>query len=236
MEKQEKIVEMFNEIAPTYDKANRVISFGVDVSWRKKAVRAVLKKFKNQNIKIVDVACGTGDMMGTWANLAGDFSVKIDEIIGIDPSTGMLEVAKEKFKDFKFITASATETTLQSGSADILSISYGIRNVVELDKALVEFNRVLKIGGYLVVLEFTKSSKKSLVFRARDFYVNKILPSLGGFVSKNKEAYEYLPNSIGNFLDTAEFKQKLENSGFEVEISKGFSFDVTTLFVAKKVR
>ncbi|MBQ7675684.1 MAG: class I SAM-dependent methyltransferase, partial [Campylobacter sp.] len=72
--------------------------------------------------------------------------------------------------------------------------------------------------------------------RARDFYVNKILPSLGGFVSKNKEAYEYLPNSIGNFLDTAEFKQKLENSGFEVEISKGFSFDVTTLFVAKKVR
>ena len=182
------------------------------------------------------MACGTGDMMGTWANLAGDFSVKIDEIIGIDPSTGMLEVAKEKFKDFKFITASATETTLSSGSADILSISYGIRNVVELDKALVEFNRVLKIGGYLVVLEFTKSSKKSLVFRARDFYVNKILPSLGGFVSKNKEAYEYLPNSIGNFLDTAEFKQKLENSGFEVEISKGFSFDVTTLFVAKKVR
>ena len=137
MEKQEKIVEMFNEIAPTYDKANRVISFGVDVSWRKKAVRAVLKKFKNQNIKIVDVACGTGDMMGTWANLAGDFSVKIDEIIGVDPSTGMLEVAKEKFKDFKFITASATETTLQSESADILSISYGIRNVVELDKALV---------------------------------------------------------------------------------------------------
>ena len=236
MEKQEKIVEMFNEIAPTYDKANRVISFGVDTSWRKKACKMVLKKFKNQNIKIVDVACGTGDMMGTWANLAGDFGVKIDELIGVDPSTGMLEVAKEKFKDFKFITASATDTTLPSEQADILSISYGIRNVVEIDKALVEFNRVLKNGGYLVVLEFTKNTKGGFVFGIRDFYVNKILPKLGGFVSKNKEAYEYLPNSIGSFLDSDEFKTKLENSGFEVEISKGFSFDVTTLFVAKKVR
>ena len=236
MEKQEKIVEMFNEIAPTYDKANRAISFGVDTSWRKKAVNLALNSFKDKNIKIADVACGTGDMIGVWSESAPKFGVRIDEIVGIDPSTGMLEVAKKKFPNSKFITASATQTTLEAQSVDILSISYGIRNVVELDKALGEFNRVIKNGGLLVVLEFTKAQKGGLVFKIRDFYVSKILPKIGGFISKNKEAYEYLPSSIGNFLDTAEFKEKLENSGFEIEHIKGFSFDVTTLFIAKKVR
>lgn len=236
MEKQEKIVQMFDEIAPTYDKANRVISFGVDTSWRKNACSIVLDKFKNQSINMADVACGTGDMMGIWQDMASKFNTKIDKMIGIDPSVGMLEVAKAKFKNFEFIQAKADATTLDVQSMDILSISYGIRNVVERTKALAEFNRVIKLGGYVVVLEFTKSQNKGLAPKVRDFYIRKILPKIGGFISNNKEAYEYLPSSIGGFLDAKSFTKELEESGFDIEICKGFSFDVSTLFIAKKIK
>ena len=233
--KQEKIIEMFNNIAPTYDRANRIMSFGVDISWRKKACEYALNYFKNSEISIVDVACGTGDMMDFWQKSAQNSDVKITNLIGIDPSIGMLEVAKQKFADFKFIQASATNTTLNDQSAQILSISYGIRNVVERQKALQEFWRVLAPNGLLVVLEFTKAQKSGVIPKVRDFYVGKILPKIGAWVSKNREAYEYLPSSIDNFLNSANFIAELENTGFKMLKVQGFSFDVCTLFVAQKV-
>lgn len=236
MQKQEKIVQMFNEIAPTYDLANRVLSAGIDIRWRKIACKKVLEKFKNQSINIADVACGTGDMMGFWNEIAKEFEVKLANLTGIDPSSGMLKVAKQKFPNFKFIEASATETTLPSADTDVLSISYGIRNVVERELALKEFNRVLKEGGYLVVLEFTKRNKKGVATNIRDFYLSKILPKIGGFISKNKEAYEYLPSSIENFLDTQSFIDELRAAGFEIELCKGFSMDISTLFIARKFK
>lgn len=236
MEKQKEIVEMFNEIAPTYDKANRVISFGIDTSWRKNACKIVLKKIDKKDINIIDVACGTGDMMGIWEDISKKFGIKINDMIGIDPSVGMLNVAKKKFPNYKFITAKADDTTLDSNFGDILSISYGIRNVVQRKEALSEFNRVLKSGGYLVVLEFTKRKHGGLIPFFRDFYIANILPTLGGMISKNKKAYEYLPNSISNFLDKESFKDELSEAGFELELTKGYSFDVCTLFVAKKIK
>ena len=186
MQKQEKIVDMFNQIAPTYDVANRVLSLGVDVSLRKFACRYMLEIFKNKSINIVDVACGTGDMMGLWSEISKEFGVEIKSLTGIDPSSGMLKEARAKFPNFKFIEAYADNTTLASGEAQILSISYGIRNVVERKAALREFNRVLADGGYVVVLEFTKRQKKGFITALRDFYLSKILPSIGGFISKNK--------------------------------------------------
>lgn len=236
MEKQKEIVEMFNEIAPTYDKANRVISFGVDTSWRKDACKIVLKKIDKKDINIIDVACGTGDMMGIWEDISNKFDIKINDMVGIDPSVGMLEVAKKKFPNYKFITAKADNTTLAPNFGDILSISYGIRNVVQRKEALAEFNKVLKLGGYLVVLEFTKRKNGGLIPFFRDFYIANILPTLGGMISKNKKAYEYLPNSISNFLDKESFRDELQDAGFELEVTKGYSFDVSTLFVAKKVK
>ena len=236
MQKQEKIVDMFNQIAPTYDVANRVLSLGVDVSWRKFACRYMLEIFKNKSINIVDVACGTGDMMGLWSEISKEFGVEIKSLTGIDPSSGMLKEARAKFPNFKFIEAYADNTTLASGEAQILSISYGIRNVVERKTALREFNRVLALNGYVVVLEFTKRQKKGLVTSLRDFYLSKILPKIGGFISKNKEAYEYLPSSIENFLDAKSFCDELATAGFEIELCKGFSMDISTLFIAKKVR
>ena len=236
MQKQEKIVDMFNQIAPTYDVANRVLSLGVDVSWRKFACRYMLEIFKERSINIVDVACGTGDMMGLWSGISKEFGVEVKNLTGIDPSSGMLKEARAKFPNFKFIEAYADNTTLASGEAQILSISYGIRNVVERKAALREFNRVLALNGYVVVLEFTKRQKKGFITSLRDFYLSKILPSIGGFISKNKEAYEYLPSSIENFLDAKSFCDELIEAGFEIELCKGFSMDISTLFIAKKVR
>ena len=236
MQKQEKIVDMFNQIAPTYDVANRVLSLGVDVSWRKFACRYMLEIFKNKSINIVDVACGTGDMMGLWSEISKEFGVEVKSLTGIDPSSGMLKEARAKFPNFKFIEAYADNTTLAIGEAQILSISYGIRNVVERKAALREFNRVLADGGYVVVLEFTKRQKKGFITVLRDFYLSKILPSIGGFISKNKEAYEYLPSSIENFLDAKSFCDELVDAGFEIELCKGFSMDISTLFIAKKVK
>ncbi len=116
----------------------------------------------------------TGDMISSWRDGAAQHGVQIERIVGIDPSEGMLEVARQKFPSCEFIKATAGATTLDDASMDILSISYGIRNVVELDAALAEFNRVVKPGGSLVVLEFTKAASGGLAFKIRDFYVSKI--------------------------------------------------------------
>ncbi|MBZ7935088.1 MULTISPECIES: bifunctional demethylmenaquinone methyltransferase/2-methoxy-6-polyprenyl-1,4-benzoquinol methylase UbiE [Campylobacter] len=235
MQKQDKIIEMFNEIAPSYDKANRILSFGVDISWRKFACKKVLKYYKPDFINIVDVACGTGDMIAIWQEKAKMLSKNIASIKGIDPSEGMLEIAKQKFPNIDFIQAKAQNLPLESQSVDIVSISYGIRNVVERKQALNEFFRVLKKGGIFVILEFTKREKGGFIATLRDFYLKNILPTLGGIISKNKSAYEYLPNSIDEFLSKEEFIKELSDSGFEMIDFKSFSFGVSSMFIAKKL-
>lgn len=236
MKKQEKIIAMFNEISPSYDKANRILSFGVDISWRQKACKKVLRCFTdNSSLKILDVACGTGDMIEIWQECAKEQNKKIAKIQGIDPSEGMLEVAKSKFKDVDFIQALATELPQKNNEMDILSISYGIRNVVQRKEALDEFARVLKKDGILLVLEFTKRQKGGIIALLRDFYLKHILPLIGGYISKNKEAYKYLPNSIDSFLSKDEFIKELEKAGFDMMFFESFSFGVSSMFVARKV-
>ncbi len=236
MNNQEKIINMFDQIAPTYDITNRAISLGIDQSWRKKACNIALKNSKQQNLKIVDVACGTGDLMGVWDLCAKQNNKQISKLIGVDPSKEMLKIAKEKFPNFDFLNEDATKISLLNNDFDILSISYGIRNVVERELALKEFNRILKIDGLIVVLEFTKRQNGGFIGYFRDFYIQKIMPKIGGFISKNKKAYEYLPNSIVNFLSKDLFCEELKNNGFEVIVCESFSFEVCTLFIAKKVR
>lgn len=234
-EKQEKIVSMFDNIAKTYDISNRVLSFGIDIIWRKKACDLAFNFYNKQKVdKIIDVACGTGDMMLYWLDRAKKSSVEIASIVGVDPSSGMMEVAKQKLPNHDFIQAGAQSLPLEDNSADIISISYGIRNVVEREEALKEFNRVLKKDGLLVILEFAKNDDNGLVNFIRDMYMKKILPTVGGLISKNKEAYEYLPQSIDNFLSQKMLKQELENANFEVIYLKGFSMNISSLFIAKK--
>ena len=235
MQKQEKIVSMFDDIAPTYDTANRVMSMGVDKSWRRKACDLAYKFYGKDSLdRIVDVACGTGDMMDFWKKRAETSSVKISEIVGVDPSVGMVDVAREKYPTFNYHISKATEIPLEDSSCDMLSITYGIRNVVEREEALKEFNRVLKVDGLVVILEFMKNENPSFLGKIRDFYMNNILPKVGGFISKNLEAYEYLPNSIEDFSTVEGMKKELEDAGFEMLYSKSFSMDISTLLIAKK--
>lgn len=235
MEKQEKIVSMFDNIAPTYDTANRVMSMGVDKSWRRKACDLAYGFYAQDSIdKIVDVACGTGDMMDFWKKRSETNGIAVGEIIGVDPSNGMVAVAREKFPKFNYYISKATEIPLQDCSADILSITYGIRNVVEREAALREFNRVLKQGGLVVILEFMKNENPSMLGKIRDFYMNKVLPKIGGFISKNLEAYEYLPNSIEDFSTVENMKKELVDAGFEIVYAKSFSMDISTLLIARK--
>ncbi len=234
-DKQQKIVEMFDDIAPTYDVANRVMSMGVDISWRKKACNLAFEFYNKKKIdRIIDVACGTGDMMGYWQKQAKKADVEIKELVGVDPSSGMIEVAKEKFPEFKYHIAKATQIPLEDESGDFVSITYGIRNVVERQDAFFEFNRVLKKDGLVVILEFMKDENKNILKKIRDIYLHKILPYVGGLISKNLEAYTYLPNSIENFVTIQGMQKELEKAGFEILYTKSFSMDISTLIIAKK--
>jgi len=233
MSKQQDIIEMFNKIAKTYDIANRVLSMGIDKTWRRKACNASFKYYgKSKLDKIVDVACGTGDLMIDWDNIAKQNGIEVNEIIGIDPSVGMMEVGKTKIPHGIFIEAGAEKMPLDKNSADIISISYGIRNVVQRKEGLKEFARVLKKGGLLIILEFTRNDNNSILRNGVDFYSNKILPFIASIFS-DKEAYEYLPNSIENFYTQDELCDLLE--GFEILERRYFNFGQVSLIIAKKI-
>ena len=234
-EKQEKIVTMFDDIASTYDKANRVLSMGIDIQWRKqgcdKAFEILAKKELGQ---ITDVATGTGDLLVYWKEQAQKNDVIIDKYVGIDPSVGMLEVARKKVDFAEFIEGKAQELPIEDESTDVISISYGIRNVVDRVEALHEFYRALKPNGIVVILEFTKQNRDSIIAKVVDFGMKKVLPKIGGFISKNYEAYKYLPDSIEEFLTTEMLEKELESVGFEMKYTKSFSMGISTLLVAQK--
>ena len=234
-QKQEKIVSMFDEIASTYDMTNRVLSMGIDKSWRKKGCDKTLELLdRNKDLTVLDVACGTGDMLQWWKDRGEAAGVTFKRFIGVDPSEGMLEVAKEKVDYAEFIVAKAQDMPIEENTADILSISYGIRNVVDRQEAINEFYRVLKPGGMVVILEFTKRDKSGLKGKIVDFYMHKILPTIGGLVSRNYEAYRYLPDSIEGFLTTEMLQQELESAGFTMQYTQAFSMGISTLLIAKK--
>ena len=236
MGKQEKIVSMFNDIAGTYDVANRILSMGIDKSWRNKACNLAYNFYEKDEIeKIVDVACGTGDMIEFWKKIAKDNGIILKNIVGVDPSVGMMDVARVKLPEVEFIEAGAAQMPLETQSADIISISYGIRNVVQRQEAFDEFARVLKKDGLVVISEFTKNEKRNPLDHITDFYMNKILPTLGGLISKNKEAYTYLPNSIDEFLTTENLCKELKQSGLEPIHTQAFSMNISTLIIARKL-
>ncbi|MFK2823525.1 bifunctional demethylmenaquinone methyltransferase/2-methoxy-6-polyprenyl-1,4-benzoquinol methylase UbiE [Arcobacter sp. YIC-80] len=236
MGKQEKIVSMFNDIAGTYDVANRVLSMGIDKSWRNKACNKTFELYNKKEIeKIVDVACGTGDMIMFWKKIAKENNIALKNIVGIDPSVGMMEVGKKKLPDVEFIEAFATDMPLENESVDIISISYGIRNVVQRQEAFDEFARALKKDGLVVISEFTKNEKTNPLDYLTDFYINKILPTLGGLISRNKEAYTYLPDSIDEFLTKDNLCKELKQAGLEPVHVKSFSMNISTLIIARKL-
>lgn len=233
---QEEIVKMFNDIAKTYDIANRVLSMGIDKRWRKKACNMAYNFYgKSHLTKIVDVACGTGDLMIDWEDVAKVNGIEIDEIVGVDPSVGMMAVGQTKIPHRTFVEAGAEDMPIEDKSVDILSISYGIRNVVKRKEGLKEFARVLKKDGLCVILEFTKNDKNDFPAKLTKFYMNNLMPHIGGLVSKNKDAYTYLPESIEAFITTKQMCEELKEVGLEPIFVKGYSLDMSTTFIARKI-
>lgn len=235
MDKQKEIIEMFDDISKSYDLANRVLSLGIDISWRKSGCAKVFENIdKSSPIKIVDVACGTGDMIDIWQKSARKHRVSIDSIVGVDPSSGMLSVAREKLKSVEFIQGEAKELPFLDSSVDVISIAYGIRNVVERDLALKEFSRVLKKDGVVLILEFTKNENSGFLSKIVSFYTKKILPVVGGLVSRNYKAYKYLPDSIEDFLSSSMLFEELATHNLHKIYKKSYSGDISTLMIAKK--
>lgn len=230
---QQQIIAMFDDISKSYDTANRILSMGLDVSWRKKACNFALQALGQNDIIIADVASGTGDMIIHWQNAAQNLGVQIARICGIDPSEGMLQIAHKKLPHIEFLRAEAVALPLDSSSVDILSIAYGLRNVVDTQAAFVEFARVLKDGGMLVILEFTKNENPSFMGSLMNFYTRKILPKIGGWISHNKQAYQYLPDSIEHFFTAEKLESTLASHGFKTLHSE-CAAQVSTLCVAQK--
>ena len=233
--KQEKIVTMFDDIASTYDLTNRVLSMGIDIKWRRTACEKAYEILNNKELEqITDVACGTGDLLLFWKEYADKKGVDVQNYVGVDPSVGMLEVARKKIDFAEFKEGKAQELPVEDASTELISISYGIRNVVDRVEALQEFYRALKPKGIVVILEFTKQEREGLFDKVVDFGMKKVLPRVGGLISKNYEAYKYLPDSIEGFLTTEMLEKELVEAGFEMRYTKSFTMGISTLLIAQK--
>ena len=229
--KKYQVANMFDSIAHRYDFMNRFLSVGIDISWRKKAI-AYLKELQPQ--KILDVATGTADVA-----IMTEKILKPNSIIGIDISDGMLAVGRKK------ITAAGVEKTIQlynGDSADIhyqdntfdaVTLSFGVRNFQHLEKGLSEILRVLRPGGKLVVLEFSRP-KNAFVKSFYNLYMKIVSPNIAKMFSKNKQAYEYLDASIQKFPEGKDFTNILDKVGFKNNINKPLSLGICSIYCGTK--
>lgn len=210
-EKKQQVAEMFNSVAFRYDFLNRFLSVGIDVRWRKKAILR-LKTLKPQ--KILDVASGTGDVAIMTAKLLNP-----KKIVGIDISEGMLQVGKEKINKEKLShiielqIGDSEKLNFEDNIFDAITVAFGVRNFQNLEKGIAEMYRVLRPGGKLIVLEFSRP--KNIAFKQfYKLYMNVVTPGIGKMISKNKEAYQYLNDSIKAFPERADFIELMNNAGF----------------------
>ena len=229
-EKAEQIEEMFDNIAPEYDRFNYLASMNIDRIWRKRAISA-LKPFAPR--KVLDIATGTGDLA-----LLIEEILKPESIIGCDISEGMMNVAREKCKkrgvtNIRFEREDCTALTYRSESFDAVTSSFGIRNFQELDKALCEMQRVLRKGGHLAILELS-SPVKFPMKQLFPIYARYVMPFLGWLFSKDAKAYKYLPDSIAAFPQGEVLTSALERAGFSKVEFHRFTGGVCTFYLATK--
>jgi demethylmenaquinone methyltransferase/2-methoxy-6-polyprenyl-1,4-benzoquinol methylase len=192
MKKVLKVRRTFNSIADKYIIANHLLSFGQDICWRKKMWEEIKKNIKDTDL-VLDIACGTGENFKYMP-------IKFRKKVGLDPARHMLKIARKSFPDVTFIEGVAEELPFKDSSVDLIVISFGIRNFENRQKALKEFNRVLKKDGLLAILEFFPLENGSLINKVAAFYIYKILPYFGGLITGNYKAYKYLSESIKNFV------------------------------------
>jgi len=230
LSKKGQVEKMFNNISKEYDILNRVISFGIDVSWRKKIVKIL--KYKNPST-ILDVATGTGDLAIAMVK------TNAQKIIGLDISKGMLDVGIEKIKDrnlnntIEMVIGDSENLKYENDFFDAITVSFGVRNFESLDSGLNEIFRVLKPNGSLVILETSNPTKFPFKQFYR-FYSKFILPSIGKIFSKDKVAYNYLSESSAEFPYGEKFNNILKKIGFTNVVDFPQTFGVATIYVASK--
>jgi demethylmenaquinone methyltransferase/2-methoxy-6-polyprenyl-1,4-benzoquinol methylase len=230
LSKKEQVASMFDTISGNYDNLNRVISFGIDVKWRKKVLQMVAKT--NPNI-ILDIATGTGDL----AILMTQTNAK--KIIGLDISAGMLEVGNQKIKDknlsntIEMVLADSENMPFEDHYFDAITVAFGVRNFENLEKGLAEIFRVLKPNGIFVILE-TSVPDKTPYKQGYTFYSKNILPMIGKLFSKDNAAYGYLSESAAIFPYGEALNNILRKIGFIDVVALPQTFGVATIYSASK--
>ncbi len=228
--RKEQVTEMFDNISGNYDFMNRIMTFGIDVKWRKKVVKIVAK---TKPKKILDIATGTGDFAIMLAK------IKPEKIVGLDISKGMLEIGKKKVKEkglekqIEMVLGDSENLPFENASFDAVTVGFGVRNFENLDKGLLEINRVLKPGGIFVVLE-TSQPDKFPFKQGFKFHSKYIIPLLGKLFSKDQSAYKYLPESAKAFPYGEAFNNILRKNKFISVTDEPLMFGSARIYTAYK--
>lgn len=229
--KKEEVREMFDNIAPKYDLLNHTLSVNIDRIWRRRVVNEV-RRAKPR--RILDVATGTGDLAIAMARRIRDV-----QVLGVDLSEQMLVVAHRKVEarglDNRIVLdrGDAEHLAVVDASVDVATVAFGVRNFGDLAAGLRELARTIKPGGKVVILEFSRPRNRA--FRALyEFYSYKILPRIGGLVSRDKRAYEYLPASVGEFPAPEVFLKMMGEAGFSKCRARSQSFGIAQIYIGEK--
>lgn len=230
-EKKSQVRRMFDRIAPTYDLLNHLLSFGVDRSWRRRVVRLAAEEAP---LRVLDVACGTGDMAVGLARMSPHVRVT-----GIDLSPGMIEGARSKIArlalegriELKVGDAEALEDSERG--FDAATVAFGVRNFQDIPRGLESIGRTLRPGGRLFVLEFSTPDNRLFGAFYR-FYFHRVLPVVGGWLSRDRKAYDYLPRSVDEFPGPAEFLGLMREAGYADCRAEALWFGVARIFTGVK--
>ena len=221
---------MFNNISRRYDFLNQLLSLGIDKMWRKRAIE-VLTPYKPKNL--LDVATGTGEFAIEALRL------NPDKIYGIDIADGMLEIGRKKIlaknadATIELLHGDSENIPFEENKFDAVTVAFGVRNFENLKRGLSEILRVLKPGGIVVILEFSKPT--SFPFKQiYNFYFKFILPRIGSMVSHDKAAYTYLPKSVDAFPDGEEFLGILHDVGFNNTQCSSLTFGISSIYIGTK--
>jgi|HubBroStandDraft_1064217.scaffolds.fasta_scaffold78357_2 demethylmenaquinone methyltransferase/2-methoxy-6-polyprenyl-1,4-benzoquinol methylase len=233
-DKRRRVQKMFAAIAPSYDLNNRLHSFWMDQTWRRRAVK--LAELKPGD-RVVDVACGTGDLTLAFCDGLGGGKLPAGSVIGIDFTQEMLPIAVSKIKGNTtyFVAGDAQSLPLPDACCDVTSIAFGIRNVVDPSAAIREFYRILKPGGRAIILEFAIPTNP--LFRTLyNFYFRQILPRTATLISGDRTgAYKYLPTSVRTFIDRETMVKMMQDSGFQNVQQSPFTMGICICYRGIKV-
>jgi demethylmenaquinone methyltransferase/2-methoxy-6-polyprenyl-1,4-benzoquinol methylase len=228
--KKEEVAEMFNNISKSYDFLNHFLSLGIDKIWRRKAVKQLIELNPE---RMLDIATGTGDFAVALLKL------NPKEVIGVDISSGMLEVGNNKMEKrgyddkIKLILGDSESLQFDDSYFDGVTVAFGVRNFENLEKGLSEMLRVIKPGGKAVILEFSKP-KKFPIKQLFGFYSKRLIPFIGKLVSKDKRAYEYLPESVEAFPEGQTFLDIMSSVGYKNVNGIPVSGGIATIYVGIK--